>query len=134
MTRIYFVFLKKHPRPNLTGFRYQTRDQRRQILELFCKLVPLTLGKYSVNWLRVTKLSNKSRGLWQVRSKKLFPDTITLKIFASLVFMWNRALWKQFNFYFQRDVYSYWQNFHFCEKGWALDYNSLRFWYFFDFF
>ena len=79
---IYFIFLKKRPRPNLKGFQYQiwtsvkrskSRYQVRQILALFCKLVALTLLKA----LDLPKLSNKSSLRWHgvnSKQKNVFSD------------------------------------------------------------
>ena len=63
LARIYFIFLKERPRPNLKGFQYQSLPQWK-------------------DWKLLPKLSIKfERTSGNLKAKEMFPETIKGKIF-----------------------------------------------------
>ena len=78
--------------------------QTRQFLAIFSNLTTLTLGYNSVKGLRVTKIAKETKfeAVWsKLKSKTGFQRQSVTKYFRlTLVYTWNRALRKIFNFYF----------------------------------
>ena len=110
---IYFIFLKKCPGANLKVFRYQIwTSVKRSEKELssttnFSIFLQLHSSNFSLKLYQKPHIYQNYeknqvwRSLVQVRSKKLFPETIMDKIFeAALVFMWNTLLQENFDCYF----------------------------------
>ena len=81
--------------------------------------------------LRVTKIVKeiKFEGvLGELEAKKLFLiQSFTNYLRLSLVFMWNSALQKKFNFCFSRVFLLALTKFLFWQRGWALGHHSMRF-------
>ena len=76
---------------------WESNYQVRQILALFLKI------KCYNFWTKIVKKNQIWRGLGQVRSKKLFPETpLTNYLRETLVFMWNSSLHEKFNFCFSK--------------------------------
>ena len=79
LSRIYFIFLKRRPRPNLKVFQYQIwtlskdwerSNQVRPLLAILCQLVSLILTKKCVIGLRVTQIV-KFEGVWGVLDARI---------------------------------------------------------------
>ena len=90
-SKIYFTFLKnvlKQTRNSFnTKFQAQWKAcsssyQLKQILAVFCDLIPLILGQSSVEVLGVTEMSKKLslKGVGQVKIKKRFREYNSQKI------------------------------------------------------
>ena len=92
---IYFIFLKKRPRPNLKGFQYQTwtsvkrSESSYQVNQNFTTFLQITGSNFNLKLCQRPKSYENVpknhiwRGLWRARIKKLFPETIIYKIFET---------------------------------------------------
>ena len=102
---IYFIFLKKRPRPNLKGFNI--------------KFWPLWKDR------KISYQNCHANQVWRllgrVRGKKLFPETKYLT--QTLVFMWNSTLREKHQFLFFRRFLLVLTKFWFWGGDWALGYN-----------
>ena len=113
--KIYFIFLKnvlKETRNSFnTKFQAQWKAcsrscQLKQILAVYCDLIPLLPGQSSVKVLGVTEIVKeiKFEGvLDKLKSKKRFQRILLTKNQRlTLVSMWNNALREKFHFCFPR--------------------------------
>ena len=87
--KIYFMFLENVLKQTWNSFNTKFEDQSKswknsyqvkQILALFCYLIPPILVYSSVEGLRVNKIVKRNqvwKGLWWARIKKMVPETIT---------------------------------------------------------
>ena len=93
LAEIYFILLRKRPRPNLKGFQYQTwtsvnraekqLSSKTNLSAFIANYLLKCQVKSSVKGLRFTKIVKqiKLEGvLGQVRSKKMFPETIIHRV------------------------------------------------------
>ena len=114
-SKIYFIFLKnvlKQTRNSFnTKFQAQWKAcsssyQLKQILAVFCDLIPLILGQSSVEVLGVTEIVKEIKFeevLGKLKSKKRFQRILLTKNQRlTLVSMWNNGLREKFHFCFPR--------------------------------
>ena len=142
---IYFAFQKKRPGPNLKNFRYRIwTSVNRSLKQLSSNIRFSTFSRLSWSNFKL-KLNEKPhsyqnspknevwRGLGRVRSKQncFQRQSWTGYMRQTLVFVWNSAIRENFNFYFQQfptGIGEFWV----WGEGWALGYNSMKFWDFPD--
>ena len=113
--KILFIFLKSVLKQTRNSFntKYQAQwkacsssYQLKQILAVFCDLIPLILGQSSVEVFVVTDIvkGNKFEGVWdKLESKKRFQRQYLTKYQRlTQISMWNNALREKFHFCFPR--------------------------------
>ena len=113
--RIYFIFLKKCPRPNLRLIEKIGKVIMQKKLSTFLQISCSNSRLNCVKNLRVTKTpkpSIKFEGTWgNVVTKICFQrQSWTKYLRQTLVFIWNTTQQDEFNYYFLWVFFWYWQN------------------------
>ena len=132
---IYFIFLKKRPKPNLKEFCYQILTSKTHLstfLQINCSNFRLKLCQRPQMY-KICQTNQTWRGLGLVRSKKVFPETIINKIFKpNSSFHVKYCTARKVQFLFFRRFLLVLTKFSFCLEDWALGNNLIKFWDFPD--